>query len=70
MDRSVQLYTNITFTWRLSAHFMHLATLNGPRKGRLLCEQGYVIPCVGNLTDEKSCVCLNFQPAYEYRNYV
>jgi hypothetical protein len=39
-------------------------------KLHLLYELEYVIVCVGSLTEEKSCVCLNFPPAYEYRKYV
>jgi hypothetical protein len=35
-----------------------------------LYEPRYVIACVGNLTEEKSFVCLNFPPAYEHRKCV
>jgi hypothetical protein len=46
------------------------ATRRNGSKFYLLYELRYVISCVGNFTGEKSCICLNFSPAYEYRNYV
>jgi hypothetical protein len=30
---------------------------------------GQIITCVIKITEEKSGVCLNFPPAYEYREY-
>jgi hypothetical protein len=35
-------------------------------KVQLLYEQGYVTHCIGNLTNEKCLICLNFISAYEY----
>jgi hypothetical protein len=37
---------------------------------RLLCEPGYVMSSVGNLTEGNSSVRLDFQSGYEFRKYV
>jgi hypothetical protein len=42
-------------------------TLEDDDKVHLLYQPGYVIPCVGNLTE---VLWLNFPPAHEYRNYI
>jgi hypothetical protein len=36
---------------------------------QLLYEPAYVIPSVGNLKEEKSCVRFNFPMTYEHRKY-
>jgi hypothetical protein len=56
MDRSVQFHTDITFTWRVSAHFIHLKTLDGPRKFRLHYEPRYIIHYVVNCIEEMSWI--------------
>jgi hypothetical protein len=43
--------------------------LTCPASVCILYEPGYVIPCVPNLTVEKSYVSVNFPPVSEYRKY-
>jgi hypothetical protein len=54
MGRRVQVYADITFTWRVSAQFMHPTTPDGPLKFNLRYEQRYVIYYVVNFTEEES----------------
>jgi hypothetical protein len=45
--------------------YANLTKMNCTITVQLLYERCDVIPRVGNLTKEKSCVCLNFPPEYE-----
>lgn len=46
-------------------HTFHISII----MGHLPYEPGYIIPHVGNFTEETFCVCFNFPPAYEYAKH-
>jgi hypothetical protein len=51
------VYTAVTWQWVYMSLCVHKAKVP-ICKVHPLCEPGYVISCVGNLTEEKSCVSI------------